>query len=216
MCMKYKYILFDLDGTLTDPKVGITKSVSYALDKMGLPDVDPNSLTKFIGPPLQESFVKFYGFGEEEAKNCISYYREYFRGTGIYENEIYEGIESLLKSLKEKGYILAVATSKSTVFAEKVLEHFKIRQYFTRVVGSELDGTRSKKAEIIQSVLDELEVLDKKQVIMIGDREHDIIGANTIGIDSLGVKYGYAEGDELRKAGATYVVGGVEELKSYL
>ena len=214
--MEYRYILFDLDGTLTDPKVGITKSVAYALDKMGIPNVFPDSLTKFIGPPLQESFMTYYNFDDNESKKAIEYFREYFRETGIFENEIYEGIENLLKILKEKDCILAVATSKPTVFAEKILEHFGIKEYFSCVVGSELDGTRSKKAEVIQCVLDELAVVDKKQVIMIGDREHDIIGANTIEIDSIGVKYGYAQGDELEVAGATYVVERVEDIENLI
>lgn len=214
--MKYKYILFDLDGTLTDPKIGITKSVAYALDKMGIPGVDVEELTKFIGPPLMESFMKYYSFGEAEAKQAIEYYREYFKDKGIFENDIYDGIEELLKDLKEKGNILAVATSKPTVFAERIIEYFKLSHYFSCVIGSNLDGTRSKKAEVIQYVLDKLEIEDKKQAIMIGDREHDIIGANQVGIDSIGVRYGYGVEDELEKAGATCVVEKVEGLLGIL
>jgi len=214
--MKYKYILFDLDGTLTDPKIGITKSVAYALDKMGIPNVDVEELTKFIGPPLNESFMNYYGFHEGKAKEAIEYYREYFKDKGIFENEIYEGIEKLLKDLKEKGCILAAATSKPTIFAERIIDYFKLSEYFACVIGSNLDGTRSKKSEVIQYVLDELEIKDKKQAIMIGDREHDIIGANQVRIDSIGVKYGYGVEDELEVAGATYVVEKVEGLKGIL
>lgn len=214
--MKYKYILFDLDGTLTDPKVGITKSVAYALDKMGIPDADVEKLTKFIGPPLMESFMKYYSFGEAEAKQAIEYYREYFRDKGIFENDIYDGIDELLKDLKEKGHILAVATSKPTIFAERIIDYFKLSEYFACIIGSNLDGTRSKKAEVIQYVLDKLEIEDKKQAIMIGDREHDIIGANQVGIDSIGVRYGYGAEDELEVAGAIYVVEKVEGLLGIL
>lgn len=214
--MRYTYILFDLDGTLTDPKLGITKSVAYALDEMGITNVEPDSLTKFIGPPLQESFIEFYGFSEEESQKAIKHFREYFREKGIFENEIYDGIKDLLMKLKNQNYILAVATSKPQVFAEEVLKHFEIYDYFDCIIGSELDGTRSKKAEVIQCVLEKIDISDKTKVIMIGDREHDIIGANTIGIDSIGVYYGYAEEGELEKAGATYVVKTVSDLNKFL
>lgn len=214
--MRYSYILFDLDGTLTDPKLGITKSVAYALDKMGIVNVDLESLRRFIGPPLQDSFMEYYGFSEEKSKKAVEYFREYFRENGIFENEIYDGIKKLLEDLKNRGLTLAVATSKPQVFAEKVLEYFEIKQYFTSIVGSELNGNRSKKAEVIQCVLDELRIINKEEAIMIGDREHDIIGANTMGIDSIGVRFGYAEGDELERAGATYIVKTVSDLNKIL
>lgn len=214
--MRYSYILFDLDGTLTDPKLGITKSVAYALDKMGIVNVDLESLRRFIGPPLQDSFMEYYGFSEEKSKKAVEYFREYFRENGIFENEIYDGIKKLLEDLKNRGLTLAVATSKPQVFAEKVLEYFEIKQYFTSIVGSELNGNRSKKAEVIQCVLDELRIINKEEAIMIGDREHDIIGANTMGIDSIGVRFGYAEGDELERAGATYIVKTVSDLNKLL
>lgn len=214
--MRYKYILFDLDGTLTDPKVGITKSVAYALEKMGIANVAINDLLKFIGPPLKESFMEYYGFNETEAFQAISFYRERFKAKGLYENELYTGIDDLLGTLKESGCILAVATSKPTVFAEQILKHFHLDEYFSHVVGSNLDHTRTDKAEVIQYVLSQLKVENLGEVVMVGDREHDIIGANKSVLHSIGVEYGYGSYDEFIKSGATYIVKTVDELKSLL
>nr|MDA3847375.1 HAD hydrolase-like protein [Vallitaleaceae bacterium] len=200
--MKYKYILFDLDGTLTDPKVGITKSVAYSLKKMRDMDVDTEELTKFIGPPLKDSYMDFYDFTEEEAEEAIACYREYFKETGIYENEVYDGIRQLLGRLQALGHILVVATSKPTVFAETIINHFDLEGYFTCIVGSYLDGRRTNKAEVIEAVINALSIHNEKnKVIMIGDRKHDIIGAKTVGVDAIGVIYGYGSYDELEKAG---------------
>jgi len=211
--MKYKYILFDLDGTLTDPKIGITKSVAYSLEKMGIKAIDFEALTKFIGPPLKDSYMNFYGFTETEAEEAIVLYREYFAVTGLFENQVYQGIEALLGKLLAEGYILAVATSKPTVFAETIINHFELDQYFTCIVGSHLDGRRTKKAEVIEAVLSALAIEDEKeQIIMIGDREHDIIGAKTVGIDSIGVIYGYGSKAELEAAGADFLVSRVDEI----
>lgn len=213
----YKYLLFDLDGTLTDPKVGITKAVAYALKKFKQLDVDLDALTKFIGPPLKDSFMRFYGFSEQDADLAIQYYREYFSETGIFENEVYPGIRDMLDVLKHDGrYVLAVATSKPTVFAERIIEHFGLKDYFTCVVGSNLDGTRSKKAEVIQEVLRVLNVSQLDEVVMIGDREHDILGAKQVGVRSIGVLYGYGSYEELEGAGAGYIVKQVEELRILL
>ncbi|KOO51677.1 HAD family hydrolase [Viridibacillus arvi] len=214
--MNYQYILFDLDGTLTDPKVGITKSVAYALDKMNIEVVDYPKLDLFIGPPLQESFQAYYGLNEQEANEAIGYYRERFKQHGLYENEVYPGIEILLETLKKKGKTLAVATSKPTVFAEKILQHFKLAQYFDVIVGSNLDGTRIAKAEVIHEVLLQLSSPDKSEVIMIGDRKHDLIGAKKEGIANLGVLYGYGSNDELALEEPTYIVSNIEELDSIL
>ena len=213
----YKYLLFDLDGTLTDPKVGITKAVAYALKKFKQLDVDLDALTKFIGPPLKDSFMRFYGFSEQDADLAIQYYREYFSETGIFENEVYPGIRDMLDVLKHDGrYVLAVATSKPTVFAERIIEHFGLKDYFTCVVGSNLDGTRSKKAEVIQEVLRVLNVSQLDEVVMIGDREHDILGAKQVGVRSIGVLYGYGSYEELEAAGAGYIVKQVEQLRILL
>jgi phosphoglycolate phosphatase len=214
--MKFKTIFFDLDGTLTDPKIGITKSVAYSLKKMRDEEVDPDELTMFIGPPLKESYMEFYGMSENEAEEAIQSFREYFKETGILENQIYEGIEALLKNLKSRGVELMVATSKPTEFAEIILTHFGIRTFFTEVVGSNLDGTRVKKAEVIQEVLNRASIEDKASVIMIGDRKHDILGAKQVGMDSIGVVYGYGSRDELEGAGANWVVESVDELADLL
>lgn len=210
--MSHKYILFDLDGTLTDPKEGITKSVAYSLKKMRNIEVDVEELTKFIGPPLMDSYSEYYGFTEEESRKAIEYYREYFKDKGIYENIIYDGIKELLEKLKNKGKVLVVATSKPTVFAEVIIRHFDLEGYFTFIVGSNLDGSRTRKSEVIEAALKKLGINDLADVVMIGDRKHDIMGAKEVNVDSIGVVYGYGSFDELKKAGADHVVNSVNEL----
>ncbi|WZL82753.1 HAD family hydrolase [Vallitaleaceae bacterium 9-2] len=214
--MKYTYILFDLDGTLTDPREGITKSVAYALNKMGQKSVNLDELTKFIGPPLKDSFMDYYNFTEDEANKAIELYREYFKDIGIFENHVYQGIPELLKALIEQEKILIVATSKPTVFAERIIRHFDLEKYFKVIIGSNLDGTRTNKAEVIETALLEAGIEQKDDVVMIGDRKHDVIGANVVGIDSIGVEYGYGSYEELTKAGATYIVKSTLELGSLL
>ncbi|HAS80359.1 MAG TPA: phosphoglycolate phosphatase, partial [Fusobacteriaceae bacterium] len=175
--MKYKYILFDLDGTLTDPKVGITKAVQYALEKNNIKEDSLSTLEKFIGPPLKDSFIEFYSFDEKKSLDSIQYFREYFKEKGIFENQIYLGIEDLLKRLKHNDYKIIVATSKPLVFAKTILKHFKMIEYFDLIVGSNLDGTLVDKGEIISYVIDYLKIKNLKEVIMIGDRKYDVIGA---------------------------------------
>lgn len=211
---KIKNLLFDLDGTLTDPMEGITKSVQYALKKQGIIEEDLWNLTKFIGPPLMDSFQKYYGFSEEEAKQAVVDYREYFAPTGKFENKVYEGIPAMLAALKEQGFTLALATSKPEVFALDILEHFELKQYFDFVGGALLDG-RTDKAEVISYVLTSIEA-KKEETVMIGDREHDLIGAAKNGLFSVGVLYGYGDREEHEKAGAGQIVETVEELKDYL
>lgn len=210
----YNTILFDLDGTLTDPKEGITKSVQHALKAFGV-EAELDDLLCFIGPPLQWSFEEYYGFDEEKAKLAIEKYRERFREVGMFENEVYEGIEEMLETLAKEGKTLAVATSKPEVFAVQILEHFGLAKYFKVIVGSELDGTRVNKKDVIEEVFVRLQLTEEEKVhtLMIGDRKHDIIGAKACGIDSIGVRFGYGEGNELEEAGATYIVETVEELE---
>lgn len=211
-----KYILFDLDGTITDPKEGITKSVAYALSKFGIKVDSLNELCKFIGPPLKDSFIEYYNFNDDEAEKAIKYYREYFSDRGIYENQVYKGFEDILISLKENNKVLIVATSKPTIFAQKILEHFNLRKYFSFVSGSNLDGTRVKKSEVIQYALERNNIKDLSEVIMIGDRKHDVYGAKEIGIESIGVLYGYGDYKELYDSGANYIVNNVEELRKLI
>lgn len=214
--MKYEYILFDLDGTLTDPARGITNSVMYALKKYGIKVNDRSELYKFIGPPLWDSFDKFYGFSKDDANTAVGYYREYYRDKGIFENLVYEGLEDLLKTLKDKNNVLIVATSKPEVFANQILEHFDIAKYFTFVAGSNLDGTRIKKDEVIKHALENCSINDLSKAIMIGDREFDVIGAKKAGIKSIGVLYGYGDRSELENAGADYIVDTVADIGKVL
>ena len=210
-----QYLLFDLDGTLTDPMVGITSSVQYALEKFGIHVRYLKELIPFIGPPLEESFQKFYGFSKEDAEKAIQYYREYYAPKGIFENEVYEGIPEMLAHLTEAGFTLLVATSKPTVFARKVLKHFGMEDYFSFVGGSELDGSRTKKAEVISYILKTCGI-EAKEAIMIGDRRHDIEGGKACGLESVGVLYGYGTEQELTEAGADHIIRTVAELEDYL
>lgn len=213
---KKKIILFDLDGTLTDPGLGITNSVMYALERFGITGVCRNDLYKFIGPPLSQSFERFYGFSKEEALRAVSIYREYFSTRGLFENEIFGGVEDLLKRLKDQGKMICLATSKPEVFALKILEHFGILSYLDIVSGSMLDGTRTDKGEVIAWALNELERRGERsvseQALMIGDREHDVIGAHANGIPVIGVLFGYGSREELEAAGADSLAGSVSEL----
>jgi len=209
--LNYQTILFDLDGTLTDPKLGITKSVQYALRKFDIHVENLDELVPFIGPPLANSFQEVYHFDAEQAKQAVEDYREYFKDTGIYENDVYPGIRDLLTMLREQGRRLIVATSKPTVFAKRVVAHFELDMYFDDVCGSNLDGTMSDKAEIIQSILDRYQV-EKDRVIMIGDRKHDIIGAHKNDIASIGIEYGYGSSEEIAQIKPTFITKTVHEL----
>lgn len=213
----YQYILFDLDGTLTDPKIGITSCVQYALHKLGIEEPDLDELEPFIGPPLTDSFREFYGFDDETVQQAVIYYRERFSTVGLFENDIYPGIAQMLERLKQAERRLAVASSKPTVFVKQILEHFEILSYFDVIVGSELDGTRAKKEEVVEEALRQL-LCDGNghDIVMVGDRKFDVEGAKAYGIDSIGVAYGYAACGELEEAGADVIVETVEELEKAL
>ena len=210
---KYDVVLFDLDGTLTDPGEGITNSVAHALKKYGITVEDRTELYKFIGPPLHESFEKYYGFSREESLTAVEYYREYYRDKGIYENKVYDGIEDLLKNLFENGKKVILATSKPEIFAREILRHFNLEKYFYYSAGANLDGSRTNKAEVIEYALREGGVTDKSYAVMVGDREHDIIGANKNGLDSIGVLFGYGNREELETAGATHIAATVKDIE---
>lgn len=212
----YSIILFDLDGTLTDSSQGIINSIIYALEKYDINDYDMPLLRKFLGPPLHESFEKFMGFDNEKSLQAVKLYREYFSSKGLLENEVYGGVNNLLQNLKENGKTLIVATSKPQQFTDKIMEHFDLAKYFDFIAGSNMDTTRSKKAEVIEYALSECNIKDKSKVVMIGDRAEDMVGAQSVGIDSIGVEYGYGTFDELKNAGATYIVETVDELKKLL
>lgn len=212
----YNYILMDLDGTLTDPVEGITKSVQYALTHFGIHVDDLRDLYKFIGPPLKESFIRYYHLTDAEADEALVKYRERFKDTGIFENKVYDGVEALLKKLTDSGKVVLLASSKPTVFVERILIHFGLRKYFSFVGGSNLDGTRVHKEEVIAYVLSGAKVENISQAVMVGDREFDIIGAKKNGLDSVGVLYGYGDFRELSSAGATCIVKDVNELTTVL
>ncbi len=212
----YQYILFDLDGTLTNSQLGITTCVAYALESFRIHTENPEELRKFIGPPLKESFVKYYNMTDGEGDRAVEKYRERFATVGLYENEVYAGIPELLQKLKAQGKTLLVATSKPTVYSDKILEHFGLKEYFSYIAGSELDGTRVNKAEVIQYALEQMKITESEKIVMIGDKEHDMIGAGICGVDSIGVLYGFGEREELENHGATYIAETVSDLEKIL
>ena len=214
--MKYRALLFDLDGTLTDSGDGITRSVQYALEKMGKPEPDLSKLRVFVGPPLKEQFMTYASLSEEEARQAIVYYRERYTPVGLYENEVYDGVPGMLKTLKDQGYLLAVASSKPTVFVRKVLEHFDLLAFFDVVIGSEMDGRRTEKVEVIEAALQELGMQDRRdKVMMIGDRMHDVEGARKASLPCLAVSYGYGSMEELTGASPAAIVSSPEEVSAF-
>lgn len=208
----YKYALFDLDGTLTDPGEGITRSVQYALAKFGIAVEDRSELYCFIGPPLHESFEKYYGFSTEDAFRAVDCYREYYAVKGIFENLVYEGIPEALAALGERGVKISLATSKPEGYAKQILEHFDLIGCFDAVAGSNMDGSRTKKSEVVARALELLGNPDVHECVMIGDREHDVLGGAAHGMDTLGVTFGYGSEDELKRAGATYIAHSPSEI----
>jgi len=211
--MKFDYILFDLDGTLTDPYLGITNAVLHALHHYGM-DAERESLKSFIGPPLHRSFMEYCGFSEEKAFEAVEVYREHFSVVGLYENEMYEGIDLMLSKLKAAGSKLLIATSKPEVFAVKILEHFDIARYFDAIGGSTLDGSRVNKDDVVAYVLQKAKVSGRG--IMVGDREFDVFGGKALGLKTAGVLYGYGDLEELTKAGADFIAKDVAELTEIL
>lgn len=208
----YRHILFDLDGTLTDPFEGITNSVVHALKRYNIEVTGKRELRSFIGPPLVESFMKYFNFTEADAKNAVEVYREHFGTKGLFENELYEGIPNMLSELKSRGKTVIMATSKPEVYARRIAEHFDIAKYFDYMAGSELNGQRIAKTEVIEYALSSLGISDRRNCLMIGDRLHDINGAKKSDIHSVGVLWGYGSREELEEAGADYICSSVENL----
>lgn len=212
----YQTVLFDLDGTLTDPGLGITNSVMYALKKFDIEVEDRTTLYKFIGPPLKESYKKYYHLSDEEITHAVAYYREYFSVKGIYENVLYDGIVKVLERIKDSGRKVVLATSKPEEFAAEILRYFQIDQFFDFAACATMDGTRNSKADVIAYAIKSCEITDLSSTVMIGDREYDINGAKAAGIDSIGVLYGYGSREELQSAGATYLAESVADIMSFL
>ena len=210
-----EYVLFDLDGTLTDPGEGITNSIVYALDKFGISVSDKKDLYKFIGPPLYDSFVKYCGFSHENANLAITYYREYFAPKGLYENTVYKGIEDMLGFLAEKGVKLIVATSKPEKYARAIIAHFALDRYFDDIIGATMDEKRNTKDAFIAYAIEKCKIVPQN-AIMVGDRLHDVLGAKANGMRSIGVLYGFGSYKELSDAGADMIVKDVEQLKKTL
>lgn len=211
-----KYILFDLDGTITDPKEGITKSVAYSLRKFGIEVEDLDTLCPFIGPPLNESYEQFYGFSHEKAMKAVDEYRVYYRDKGIFECKLYEGIDKLLKHLHEEGKTVVLATSKPQEFALQLLEHFNILQYFDVVAGSEMNGGRVQKADVIKYAMEQIEGFSAKDAVMIGDRKFDYLGSSKFNIPCILIGYGYGEMKELEECNPFAIKKTVLELEKFL
>ena len=207
-----KYFLFDLDGTVTDTGEGIMKSAQYALDSFGVHNEPEARLRRFVGPPLHWSFQEYYGFSEDQAVQAVEKYRERYREKGVFESRLYPGMDGLLERLSGKAKV-CLATSKPLLFAGQILEMRGVAGRFAVTVGANMDGTMTDKKDVITEVLRQLGNPEKGEIIMIGDRSQDIVGAKACGLESIGVKYGFAEENELENAGADYVVPTVEALE---
>ena len=212
MTKEQSMILFDLDGTITDSAPGIINSVCYALEKYGRKVENKAELQCFVGPPLQKQFQEYTGAEDEDGGKLVEYYREYYQPKGIFENRVYEGILETVKTLRELGFQTVIATSKPEIFARQIAKHFDFARYFDFIGGSLLNGGRVKKAEVIEYVLESCGVRDRSKALMVGDREHDILGAKEVGIKAVGVLYGYGDSTELSGAGADYLAEKPEEL----
>ena len=212
----YQTILFDLDGTITDSGSGIMRSILYATEQLGWPAPSEETLRSFIGPPLYESFLHMAP-SAEAAQQAVGHYRAYYQRKGMFENHVYPGIPEVLTRLKEAGAKLYIATSKPEEFAKKIITHFDLDRYFTGIYAASIDGHRSKKADVIQYALTEAQLAPTKEaIIMVGDRNHDILGAQQNGLDSIGVLYGFGEETELQEAGATFLVQSPKDLGAIL
>lgn len=213
----YKVLLFDLDGTLTESGEGIMKSVQYALEKIAKPEPELEKLRIFVGPPLIGLFMKYAGVDEETAGKALAFYRERYAAKGIYECRLYAGVPQMLEELCARGYQLAVASSKEEEYVKQILEHFNLTSYFQEIVGSEIDGPRTRKADVIEEALQRMGYQDRRdKVLMIGDKEHDVSGARVCSLECLAVSYGYGSMEELEAVHPLKIVHSLKELVDYL
>ena len=214
--MKYKNILFDLDGTLTDSGPGIRNAVRHALKKYGIEENDTEKLNRFIGPPLYDSFMRFYGISEAEAAKGENYFREYYRDIGIFENSVYDGVTDCLEKLQNGGVKLYIATSKPDFMAERVLSHFDLKKYFTDVCGADIENGRCSKKDVLALLLKNNPEITSENAVMVGDREHDILGAQPFGMKGIGVLWGYGSKEELESAGAHFLAETPDKLYKFI
>lgn len=210
-----KRILFDLDGTLTDPFLGITRSVAYSLKSFGIEVDDLETLKPFIGPPLDVSFREYYHMDEAQSWKAVEKYREYFSKKGLFENKVYEGMEGFLQSLLNMDMKLYVCTSKPEVFAKEILDHFSLTPYFTDIYGATLDGSLKNKGDVIAHCIKQ-EQLNIQDCMMVGDRQHDIVGAHQNQIPCIGVLYGYGSLEEFQEYHCDYIAKDLIELKKII
>lgn len=213
---KYDIIIFDLDGTLSNSGEGITKSVQYALKKMGIIEENLDDLRHFVGPPMKEEMMRSYHFTEEQAAKAVSIYRERYTPIGIYETDLYDGVDDLLKQIKKSGKVIAIATSKPQTMAEEVLKYLKIDTYFDFVMGADMIGGKQSKEEVLNALLDILPEKDRTKMLMVGDTKFDVAGAKAVHIDCIGVSYGYGDKKEMLDEGAVWVVDTALELLQYV
>ncbi len=206
-------IFFDLDGTITESGIGITKSVAYALRKHGIEEPNRQNLDRFIGPPLIDSFMRFYGFTADQARQAVEDYREYYAVTGIFENRVYDGVETMLQKLCAAGHTCVLATSKPEHYARQIVDHFGLTRYFSHICGATMDEKRTDKTAVIAYAL---EVTGAADPIMVGDREHDILGGKAHGLETVGVLYGYGSREELQAAAADHIAATAEEAAEIL
>lgn len=210
--MLFKTVLFDLDGTITDPGIGITNSVAYSLRHYGINPPAREELYPFIGPPLKDSYMKYYGFSEEKATEAVEIYREYFRDKGIFENEVYEGVPEMLDTLRANGAYIILATSKPEEFAVRILKHFNLYDKFDFVCGNTMDEKRARKDLVIRYAIDSCNITDLYHTVMVGDRCYDILGGKDNGLKTIGVLYGYGSREELAESGADYLAESPEDV----
>lgn len=210
------YVFFDLDGTVTDPKEGITKSIQFSLRKFGIEVTDLDSLCPLIGPPLSQSYENFFCFSHEQALEAVDEYRVYYKDRGIFECYLYDGIKELVKDLHESGVKVVLATSKPEGYATQILEHFDILKYFDVVAGSTMDGSRVEKADVIRHAISKLDGFNTEEAVMIGDRKFDYNGASECGIPCILIGYGYGKMQELIDCNPFAIINTVEELHNFL
>lgn len=201
----YEYVFLDLDGTISDSALGIVNAAVYALTAMEQPVPDRETLLQLVGPPLIDSFMGFFGFDKPAAQEAIRLFREYYKEKGVIENSMYDGMEELFKTLRKGGKKLVVATSKPETLARQILTNYEVTDYFEYIAGSVMDETRIRKSEVIAYAMETLGLKDPSKIVMVGDRRHDVEGAAALGIDCIGVLYGYGSREELLSAGAKYL-----------